>query len=224
MEVSMKERCKRLLSLSVFVFLIFSGIFGLLAEKPPVEVVQAARAGICDFMNAGTSSGNFPASAKASSDNTVIGHGFQIYTVPPAALAVSSELTPIIAPTALWRFVVMANGKPVSLVTVAQVQGNWTAVSMGGAQLAPEVNAVMEQWPAAKGYAYRFIRVYQARADFIEISMNGKLIGFVPLTASRLAFGLEGPFDAGALLQSSEIVVPLRRLVNEKMPELTKKS
>lgn len=220
----MKERYKRLLSLSMFVFLIFSGVFGLLAEKPPVEVVQAARTGICDFMNAGTSSANFPIAGKVSADNAAVRHGFQVYTVPPAALEISSDLTPIIAPTALWRFVVTAEGKPVSLVTVAQVQGNWTAVSMGGAQLAAEVNEVMEQWPAAKGYDHRFVRVYQARADFIEISMNGKLIGFVPLTASRLAFGLEGPFDAGALLQSSEIVVPLRRLVNEKMPELMKKS
>lgn len=211
----MKERWKRLMSFSMFVFLIFSGFFGLMGEEPPMEVVQAAQKGICDFP--------FPLAGKASPDNAVIGHGFQVYSVPPMTLVNSSALRPVIAPMGVWRFVMVADGSPVALITVAKVEGNWRAVSMGGAQLAAEVHRVMEQWPPQEGYNHRFVRIFQARADFIEITTNDKLTGFVPLTASRLAFGLEGAFDAGALLQESEVLTPLQGIIKEKMLGLEEK-
>ena len=220
----MKERWKRLLSFSMFIFFIFSGFLGLTADEPPMEVVQAAQNGICDFVNAETS-GNSPSplSGKASLDNAVIGHGFQVYSAPPMTLVNGSGLRPIIAPMGVWRFVAVNDGNPVSLITVAKVEGNWRAVSVGGARLAAEVHQVMEQWPAQKGYSYRFIRIFQARADFIEITGSGKLTGFVPLTASRLAFGLEGTFDAGALLQESEVLTSLRGIIKERMLGLKEK-
>lgn len=221
----MKERWKRLLSFSVFVFLVFSGFFGLIAEEPPMEVVQAARLGICDFVKAERSSGSspFPLAGKASLDNAVIGHGFRVYSVPPMALVNSPGLRPIIAPLDVWRFVTAADGSPVSLITVAKVQGEWRAVSMGGARLAAEVHEAMEQWPAQKGYSHRFVRIFQARADFIEITANGTLIGYIPLTASRLVFGLEGPFDAGALLRESEVLTSLQGLIKERLLGLEEK-
>jgi len=222
----MKERWKRLLSFSVFVFLVFSGVSGLIAEEPPMEVVQAARQGICDFVKAERSPGSspFPLAGKASLDNAVIGHGFRVYSIPPMTLVNSPGLRTIIAPLDVWRFVTAADGTPVSLVTVARVQGVWRAVSMGGARLAAEVHQAMEQWPVQKGYSHRFVRIFQVRADFIEITANGKLIGYIPLTASRLAFGLEGPFDAGALLQESEVLTPLQDLIKERMLGLEKKN
>jgi hypothetical protein len=211
----MKKRWKRLMSFSMFVFLVFPGFFGLMAEEPPVEAVQAAQKGICDIP--------FHLPGNASPDNAVIGHGFQVYSVPPMTLVNSSALRPVIAPLGLWRFVVVADGSPVALITAAQVEGNWRAVSMGGARLAAEVHQVMEQWPSSKGYNHRFVRIFQARADFIEVSRKGEPFGFVPLTASRLAFGLEGPFDAGVILQESEVLTPLQRIVKEKMPGLEEK-
>lgn len=205
----MKERLKRLLSFSVFVFLVFSGFSGLIAEEPPMEVVQAAQRGIDDFAKAEVSD--------VSLDNAVIGHGFRVYTVPPMALVNSSGLRTIIVPMDVWRFVTVRDGNPVSLITVAKVEGVWRAVSIGGARLAAEVHQVMEQWPAQKGHNHRFVRIFQARADFFEVTTGDKLTGFVPLTASRLAFGLEGTFDAGALLQESEVLTPLQGLIKERL-------
>lgn len=223
----MKERWKRLLSFSVFVFLVFSGFSGLIAEEPPMDVVQAARKGICDFVKAERSSDNspYPMAGKASLDNAVIGHGFQLYSVPPMTLVNSSGLRSVIAPLGVWRFVTAADGSPVTLITVAKIQGEWRAVSMGGARLAAEVHQVMEQWPAQKGYNHRFVRIFQARVDFIEITTTGsKLLGYVPLAASRHVFGLEGPFDAGALLQESEVLTPLQGLIKERLLGLEEKN
>ena len=214
----MKVHVKRIMSLSLFVVLIFSGCFGLLAEQAPLEVLQAARKGISDFRNAEScAAGSHFSVSKASLDHAVLHQGFRVYTVPPVKLVNSSSLESIITPTGLWRFVVAAEGQPVSFITVAQVQGKWTAVSLGGAWLAAEVNKVMERWPAQKGYSHRFVRIYQARADFIEISRDGQSIGFVPLAASRVAFGIIGEFDPGAILHTSEILKPLQEIVSEKM-------
>jgi hypothetical protein len=86
--------------------------------------------------------------------------------------------------------------------------------------MALEVNKVMERWPMNQGYSYRFTRIYQARADFIEISNNGQSIGFVPLTASRVAFGMSGAFDPAALLQGPEIMPRLQKSAVETINNL----
>jgi hypothetical protein len=39
----------------------------------------------------------------------------------------------------------------------------------------------------------------------------------VPLTASRLAFGIDGGFDPAVILHDSEILSPLKKIVIEKM-------
>lgn len=215
----MKTHVKKIMSFSLFVVLIFSGYFGLLAEEVPMDVFQAAQKGVCNFVNAESSMENSPfgISTKAALDNARLHHGFQVYTVSPVKLLKSTGLSSHLAPTGLWRFVVVSEGQPVSLITIAQVEGQWKAVSMGGAQLANEVNKVMEKWPAKQGYNHSFIRIYQARADFIEISRNGRSIGFVPLTASRLAFGIDGGFDPAVILHDSEILSPLKKIVIEKM-------
>lgn len=217
----MKIHVKRLMSLSLFVFLIFSAYSGLLAEKvPPLEVVRAAQAGICDFAGAELAPGkSIAASDKGMPVDPALHHGFQVYTVTPPELmnVKSSGLTSIISPTGLWRFVVLAGSQPVSLLTVAQVDGAWKAVSIGGAQLAGEVNRVIEKWPAKSGYSHRFLRIYQARTDFIEISRNGQSIGFVPLAAARVTFGITGAFDPGAVLHASEVTKPLQNIVAQTM-------
>lgn len=211
----MKRHAKHLMCISLFVVLMVSFCFGLLAEKVPPEVYQAAQKGMSDLP--------WGLSTKTALDNPTVHHGFQVYTVSPLKLQKSTGLSSILTPTGLWRFVVVKEGQPVSLITVAEIEGQWKAVSIGGAQLAVEVNKVMERWPAKQGYNHRFIRIYQARADFIEISSNGRSIGFVPLTASRLAFGMSGEFDPAALLHGPEIMPRLQKAAVETINNLEEK-
>ncbi len=211
----MKRHAKRLMRISLFVVLTVSFCFGLLAEKVPPEVFQAAQQGV--------GNSTFGLSTQASLGNPTVNHGFQVYTTSPVKLLKSTGLSAILTPTGLWRFVVEKEGQPVSLITVAEIEGQWKAVSIGGARLAMEVKKVMERWPANQGYSHRFIRIYQARADFIEISNNKRSIGFVPLTASRMAFGMSGAFDPSALLHGREIMPRLQKAAVETINNLEEK-
>ena len=211
----MKRRVKRLMRISLFVVLTVSFCIGLLAENIPQEVLRAAQNGMNDLP--------WGLSSKTTLDNPTVNHGFQVYTASPLQLLRSTGLSSVLTPTGLWRFVVVKEGQPVSLVTVAAIEGQWKAVSIGGAQLALEVNKVMERWPEKQGYSHRFIRIYQARADFIEISSNGRSIGFVPLTASRMAFGMSGQFDPAALLHGPEIMPRLQKAAVETINNLEEK-
>jgi hypothetical protein len=134
-----------------------------------------------------------------------------------------SRLSSLLTPSALWRFVVIKEDQPISLITAAKLDGQWMAVSIGGVRLASEIHKVMERWSESQGYSHRFVRVYQARADFIEISSNGRAVGFVPMTASRLAFGMSGEFDPAALLRDPEIMPRLQKAAVETINNLEEK-
>lgn len=215
----MKENAKGLMMLSLFVCLICFGYSSVFAAEVPPEVLQVARSGICDFIKAERSQGSVPYDAAQVQmlEDSELGYGFQVHTVTPGHLMNGTDLDSMLTPTGLWRFVVVSEGQPGSLITVARVQGNWTAVALGGRQLAAEVQRVVEAYPAAQGYTHRFIRVFQARSDFIQVSQKGKPVGYVPLSASRLAFQMDGTFEPGFLLKSSEVVEPLRRIVRERL-------
>lgn len=191
----------------------------LSAEQAPLDVIQAARMG----MNQMVSSHTLPPDARAriSAESGFSGmelkQAFRMHTVSPLNLAQCPGLDTIVEQMPVWRFVMASEGKPVSLMTVAQIDGQWKAVSIGGAGLAGEVAKVMELWPAAEGFSHRFVRVFQARADLIEISKNGELMGFVPLSSSRIALELGGAFEARVLLRNSEVVTPLRDVVHRNL-------
>jgi len=211
----MKRHAKRLMRMSLVVVLMVLFCSGLFAEKVPPEVFQAAREGV--------SNSAFGLSTQASLDGFTVNHGFQVYTIPPLPLLKGSRLSSLLTPSGLWRFVVVKEGQPMSLITVAELNGQWKAVSIGGARLASEIDKVMERWPESQGYNHRFVRVYQARADFIEISSNGRTVGFVPLTASRLSFGMSGEFDPAALLHDPEIMPRLQKAAVETINNLEEK-
>lgn len=205
----MKGRLKQLMFCVLLVVFIGSGILAAAPEVPPPGVTEAARQGLS----------NYPGLTGAQ-----LGFGFRVYTVSPVELMECPVMESLVIPTDMWRFVVDSNGRSTALLTVALVDGQWRAVSVGGAGLAVEMSRVMETWPQKDGCSHRFIRIYQARADFVEISKKGNAAecGYVPMTASRMVLELEGPFDPGTLLTGTEIIPPLREIVSKsrQMPEL----
>lgn len=196
------------------VFLFGFYCLGTAAEEvTPVGAIQAAEKGITEIPCA--------VPGQTGLVNPKLQNGFQVYTVHPAALMESTHIGSVILPTGVWRFIVLSNDQPAALITVQQVNGQWAAVSMGGAALAVEMSKVMAKWPQSDGYTHRFIRVYQARADFVEISRPSAAQepGFVPLTSSRVALGITGQFDPQVIIYNSEFITPLKEIVadNEKM-------
>lgn len=146
-----------------------------------------------------------------------IGHGFQIYTVDPKdILAGRGDIHGMAKPTGIWRFVINLHEKPIGLATLEQVNGKWETVAYGAALLAQD----MEAWAANYGNAdrsnLRFIRIYQAQSDFLEINGKEGDSRFAPLYSARHSLLLHsGKNDA--LLDGSELLGPLQAAVKKNM-------
>jgi hypothetical protein len=69
------------------------------------------------------------------------------------------------------------------------------------------------------GHNFRFVRIYQAMTDLVEISRvnDAQKTGYVPLTSARASLGIAGEFTPNATLSDSDIIVPLRDVVTKNM-------
>lgn len=139
-----------------------------------------------------------------------LGRGFAVYTVDPADVASASELSAVAKPTGTWRFIVRSGSRPVGLATVEQVAGQWQVVSYGGGLLAQEVDAQMRQHGNADHSNLRFIRVFQARSDFLEVDSGNGAARVAPLISARQSLRL--PERAG-LVDQAEVMPSLRAAV-----------
>jgi hypothetical protein len=136
-----------------------------------------------------------------------LGYGFQVYDVDANSLAAGSSLSAAARATGTWRFAVLREGRPIGLVTLVQEEGQWQAVSFGGAGLVQEMDAVVQS--QAAGAQLRYLRVPQATADFIEVRSAGKAARFAPLRAAREALLLKAR-DGDGLMAEAELLPELR--------------
>ena len=118
---------------------------------------------------------------------SVIGHGFQVFTVPPDLLAASesADISSVATPSTQWLFIVTSGGAPKSILTVDQVGGVWTAVSIGGAEMSEALTSLLARWPTST-HSHRFIRSHEAAAEMMEVSQGGRVLGAVPFGSARV--------------------------------------
>lgn len=153
-----------------------------------------------------------------------IGQGFEMHTVSPQDLAAGrSDLAGMALPTGSWRFVVQVGDKPVGLVTVQKHEGRWQAVSFGGAGLARELDALRQVHGNGDGSNLRFIRVYQAQSDVLEV-VSGKdgRPRYATLQSTRdalLRHGLSARAADGnaGLVEATQLLEPLRTAVAKNL-------
>lgn len=150
-----------------------------------------------------------------------IGQGFEVHAIDPRELAAGrTSLGGMAAPSGAWRFLVQVGDRAVGLVTVQRVEGRWQAVSFGGAGLAKELEALRRVHGNADGSNLRFIRIYQAQSDLLEVvSGSDGRARYATLRSARdalLRHGLaRGGMDANAgLLEASQLLEPLRAAVS----------
>ena len=149
-----------------------------------------------------------------------VGQGFEVYTVKPQDVAGGrTDLSGMATPTGSWRFVVQVDDKPVGLVTVEMVDGRWQAVSFGAAGLAREYEAMRVAHGNADASNLRFIRIYQAQSDLMEVTSaadgKSRYAAMKSARESLLRFGLNkvqpdanaGMFDASQLMESLRAAV-----------------
>lgn len=103
--------------------------------------------------------------------HATLGDGFEVNLIDPAQLLAGEPIDACIHGTGQWRFIVVAEGKPVGLLTVTHMRDGWKWVEVGASELSEEVATVearyARQTPAPR---LRFVRSLQAVADFIEVT------------------------------------------------------
>ena len=197
--------------------------------------LAAAQRDFADFVlyqtqkRSGGAANGFPLDISDMQDlkNARVSYGFPVYTVDPKdLLAGRSDLQALAKANGQWRFVISLNDKPIGLATVEQINGRWETLSYGGAVLAQDVDAAFGFHANANRSNTRFIRVYQAKSDFLEVvaASDGRA-RFMPLYSARQSLLLQQRSlkqgDALAskdgLLDSSDVLDPLRAAIKSNL-------
>lgn len=193
------------------------------AGGPPADdIKKAANEGIAVFLKDSRIGGlnRLGYVSQADIDNAEVGEGFQIFTIHPGKLLDESapmDFQFLATPTNQWVFLVLTGDKANALLEINFIEGKWTPVGIGASVLAKELSGFLAAWPASSGYSYRFIRIYQATSDLIELSLGGKVLGIIPLTSlivkkerTRGVFNLTDLRDPSAVLSGLRPVIKQR--------------
>ncbi len=173
-------------------------------------VIQQSRGGagsgemVLDVANAGELAG------------ARVAYGFPVYTVDPAELlAGRRSMRSLTSPTGQYRFVILRGERPIGMATVEKVNGKYETVAYGAAVLAKDVDASMRTHGNPERSNVRFIRVYQARSDMLEVSGGGGL-RYAPLHSARASLNMANA-SADQLIEEADILQPLRSAVRANM-------
>ncbi|MFZ6746719.1 hypothetical protein ACO0LC_26125 [Undibacterium sp. JH2W] len=197
-------------------------------------VSAAAQRDFADFVQfnvqrrGGTLPAEFPLEVNDVQDlkDAKISYGFPVYSIPPQdVLAGRSDLRSLAKATGEWRFVISLHDTPIGLATLRQDNGRWGITSYGGSVLAKDVDAAIAVHGNSTRSNLRFIRIYQAMSDFLEVvSPTDARARFAPLQAARQTLLLQqrsektGTASAnGGLLEQSDILDPLRASIKTNM-------
>src|SRR5581483_12018958 len=84
----------------------------------------------------------FHIAADGDLQRAAIGDGFEMYLVDPKMLLAGKRLDQSVYGSGEWRFIIMANGRGIGLLTVALMHGKWAVVEVGASELAGEIASV----------------------------------------------------------------------------------
>jgi hypothetical protein len=142
-----------------------------------------------------------------------LGIGFEVNTIDPAALmyaGANADLGRLTRPTGLWKFVILSQGRPVGLLEMDRVQGQWQAIGAGSSRLAEDVMAAA---PKTGDGSFRFVRVYQARSDLLQVHGQDNRSRFVPMSSARGALALADTQASRPTLTSQDLLPSLQTAV-----------
>ena len=192
------------------------------------QAFAAAQRDLAQFANhqgAGNLSGAFALAVTNLQDlkQATVSYGFPVYTVDPAELiAGRSTLKAMAKPVNQWRFVITLKDQPIGLATVEKNKGKYETVSYGAAVLAKDLDAAARQHGNADKSNLRFLRIYQARSDFLEVDSADGRGRFAPLHSARHSMQMQSATgevgkSGSTLLDETDLVTPLRAIVKQNM-------
>lgn len=199
-----------------------------LAKHASSQAFAAAQRDLAEFANhqgAGNASGEFALAVTNPKDlkQATVSYGFQVYTVDPADLiAGRSTMKAMAKPVNQWRFVIALKGQPIGLATVEKNKGKYETVSYGAAVLAKDLDVAARQHGNADKSNLRFLRIYQARSDFLEVDSADGRGRFAPLHSARYSMQMQSATSAvgksaPTLLDETDLMQPLRSIVKQNM-------
>lgn len=162
----------------------------------------------------------FPIAVSSYSElrQLTLGIGFEVNTIDPAALAYAgktADLGAMTRGTGQWNFVVLSKGRPVALLEVGNVGGRWQVLGAGASALAADVQAAAQS--NARGGRFKFVRVYQATSDLMQVSGADGSARYVPLMAARESLGLAKTAEGGPLPTGGELLPALQNAVRANL-------
>lgn len=184
---------------------------------PHHEIIDAAWKGIRTlFTDAGAQERNELCGQQEVGDPK-LGKGFQVYAVSPDDLlnsSISQDLNSLAVPAGMWHFLILNRDKAICLLIVAQMNGEWVAVGIGGSVLASQLGRMTEAWPGDRGYDYKFIKIYATTSDFVGLLQRETVVGVVPLSSARIAMSLPNQdFDAQDILDSKNVIETMKQIL-----------
>lgn len=191
------------------------------AAKEPSGLRRIAETGlrsliadIAKDLPAGTLPDGFPFDVNDFSElkNATLGLAYEVHTAhPQTILAGGRPLEQMLMGTGIWNFVVMVDGNPVALLELEKVHGKWTVNGAGGAKLAQDVHVASQNHSGRN--AFRFVRIYQATADFLEVKdIEGKA-RYAPLLAARQSLRMMAPSAEATLAASADVLPSIQQAV-----------
>lgn len=189
--------------------------------------------------------------SQADIEKAELGEGFQVFhfLTPFDILTGEDVYDPAIhvKPTREWKFLVRIEGKAKTLLCLSYAKfGNNLSFGIGiplkkdwgsscygpirSASIAKELDSLLSAWPASAGYQHRivgnigYLTPYWKLAQVIELSQNGKVLGFIPLTfadgKTPVGVATAGNFTAANLLDPNLFLAKLKsEIKREKKQE-----
>lgn len=200
------------------------------AAREPQGIRSAAEQGlrtiIADLtrdLKAGNLPSDFPIDINDLSElkSAKLGLGFEIHTIQPQTLLAGNRpMEQMVSGTGIWNFVVTINNHPVALLEMEKTYGKWAVNGIGGAKLAQDVQNAAQTHSGKD--AFRFVRIYQATADFMEVKDSNSKARYVPLIAARetLKMALAPATNANNLSDGSDLLPTLQNTVRANIARL----
>lgn len=166
----------------------------------------------------GTLPDGFPFDVKDFSElkNATLGLAFEVHTVNPQQfVGNNAALGSQIKGNGIWNYVVLVEGHPVALLEMAQVNGRWEVQGAGGAELAQNVYQAAQNHSGKK--AFRFVRIYQATSDLLEVQDATSNSRYVPLIAAQKTLGMAHLAKGATALASADVMPALQDAVRKHL-------
>lgn len=198
-------------------------------QREPAGLRQAAESGLRSWLGqlqqnwqVGTLPANFPLEVTDASQFSELrlGLAFELHSASPQQLLASNgqPLAKRVQGNGVWQVLVMLDKHAVGMLEMAKRNHQWQIEGIGGAGLAKDVMQAAQNHAGVK--PFRFVRIYQATSDLLEVQDKANQARYVPLIAARESLHLTAPLAREAALPGDSEILPalqdaVRKHVNQ---------